>query len=314
MLEELQIKKLALVEDVSLEWQKGLNILTGETGAGKTIIITAVNLLLGERAGSEFVRTGSLQAQIIGLFRFENNEGMLEKLRFRGVLNDEENELILSRVIFAEGKSKCYINGRLAALSELAEIGEVLIDLHGQHLHQSLLKTPLHIEYLDKYGGIQLLSCREKYKKIYDELENLKEELAQLNMDESERLKKEDLLKFQVDEIEKANLKSNEDEFLLKEREILRNAEKIFEKGSFSCDCLAASGEAMSKGVVDLLNEAVYSLKNVSNIDPELAEINEKLSEVLFETEECESKLRNYLERIDFSKERLEEVESRLAV
>lgn len=313
MLRELQIRNLALVEDVILEWGNGLNVLTGETGAGKTIIITAVNLLLGERATSELVRSGCSQAQINGLFDFTNNSRVLERLCSLDLINQEESELILSRTIFSDGRGKCYINGRLVTLNELANLGDILIDLHGQHSHQSLLKPSLHLEFLDRYSE-EALNYREKYTNIYESLENLERELSKLNMDESVRLKKEDLLKFQIDEIEKANLKNGEEELLLKEREILRNAEKIFEAVSLSRNLLSVSNETMSKNVCDLLNEIVCSLKSISGIDVELDQVTQKLSELLFEAEECGEKLRNYTERIDFSSGRLEEIESRLAL
>ncbi|MDI6891883.1 MAG: DNA repair protein RecN [Actinomycetota bacterium] len=311
MLRELHIKNFALIDESYLELGEGLTVLTGETGAGKTIIIEAMNLLIGERADTTLIRTGSAQAHVEGLFSLESSH-LIPEFDWEELSPDARGEFVISRIISNEGKSKCYIGGKLVALGSLLSLGNNLVDLHGQHEHQSLLKPALHLDYLDMYGGEELSKLRGEFAEGYRKLDDLRQELERLCLNEAERLKRIDLLKFQIDEIERANLQRGEGESLNRERAILRNAEGLYSASQQAYQ--AISGDETLQGALDCVHQAVQEMKTVSSIDENLDEICRTLESLSYEMEDCARCLNAYREGIDFSPGRLDEIESRLAL
>jgi len=310
MLQELCISNLALIDKARVQFGLGLNILTGETGAGKTVVVGAVNLLLGGRADASLVRRGSKKAEVQGLFSIP--PGLREENETVSDLIEDEEQIIIRRVISADGKNKCYVNDRMVTVGTLADIGRRLLDLHGQHEHQSLFKTSTHVDFLDKYGGKGLLDLRAEYHRLSAELRSKQEELKKLRGAERELLGKRDLLQFQISEIDKAALSIGEDEELVKEREILRNAEKLYSGVAGATSTLTENGEVPS--ATELIARAVGELQTLSGIDADLDEMAERLNSLLIEAEDCASSLRDYMESLDFPPGRLQEVEDRLAL
>jgi len=310
MLQELYINNLALIDKARVQFGRGLNILTGETGAGKTVVVGAVNLLLGGRADASLVRRDSKKAEVQGLFSIP--AGLREENETVSDLIEDEEQLIIRRVISIDGKNKCYVNDRMVTVGTLAELGRRLLDLHGQHEHQSLFKTPSHVDFLDKYGGKELLDLRDKYHSLSGTLRSMQEELKRLKGAERELLGKRDLLQFQIREIDKTALLTGEDEELIKEREILRNAERLYSGIASATNALTENGEMPS--AAELIARAVGELQSLSGIDPDLDEMAERFNSLLIETEDCVSNLRDYAESLDFPPGRLQEVEDRLAL
>jgi DNA repair protein RecN (Recombination protein N) len=228
MLRELRIKDFAIIEGLSIEFAEGLNVLSGETGAGKSIIVDALGVALGERAYTEMIRTGAESASVEALFDFENfdfeDKALLPSVEL-GISGREE--IILRRVISASGKSRAYINGTLVNTQNLLETGRGLVDIHGQHEHQSLL-SPLHqLNFLDEFAGS--VPEREKFSLLFDEVNSLREKISQLEKAKRERAQREDLLSFQANEIAQANLREGEEEGLEEERKILSNLSRLKE-------------------------------------------------------------------------------------
>ncbi len=310
MLQELSINNLALIDKARIQFGQGLNILTGETGAGKTVVVGAVNLLLGGRADASLIRSGSTKAEVQGLFTIPSAlKSSDEKL---GDILEDDDQLIIRRVISTDGKNKCYINDHMVTVATLSEIGRRLVDLHGQHEHQSLFKTSSHVDFLDKYGGKTLLELRTAFREKSETLRGLKDELAQLRGAEREMLGKKDLLQFQVGEIERAALVPGEDDELMRERDILRNAEKLYSAVAKAANALSESDEAAPG--TELVARAVDELRTVGNIDPELDGLIERLNGILIELEDCSQSIRDYGSTLDFPPNRLQEIEDRLAL
>ncbi len=226
MLLELHIKDFAIIHDLQVQFDKSLNILTGETGAGKSIVIGALGLLLGERADMDFIRTGQDTASVEGLFDCENYRTIFSLLEQTGI-EPNKDQLLLKRTISRSGRNKIYINGNLSTLAVLKEIGNRLVDIHGQHQHQLLLHSENHIEVYDSFN--KLSPIREKYKELYVKLQKSQTELNALNKNERENLQKKDLFEFQMKEIDDACLTEAEEDDLKKERVILQNAEKLYQ-------------------------------------------------------------------------------------
>ena len=309
MLHELFIRDLALINKARVRFGGGLNVLTGETGAGKTVVVGAVNLLLGGRADNSMIRRGCDRAEVQGLFSVP--PAMKPDLEQDNFLADDA-ELIIRRVISADGKNKCYINDSIVTVKTLAEIGRRLLDLHGQHEHQSLFKPATHIDFLDKYGGVELLRLRDIFREDLKRLRERQRELAAIQSAERELLAKKDLLQFQISEIDQAAPVVDEDEALMREREILRNAQKLYEVAASSVNAISDSGDFTP--AVDLIARAAEDLRTVVNIDAALDEIAERLNSLTIELEDCAASLKDYASSLDFPPGRLREVEDRLSL
>ena len=218
MLVELSIKNFAIIEELTLSFNEGLTVLTGETGAGKSIIIDAINLLAGGRGSSEFVRHGESKAELEGMFVIQDDSHpVYEKSSSLGI-DIEDGTIILRRDISQNGKSVCRINGKMVTIGVLREIGQNLIDVHGQHEHQELMDPQYHLPLLDQFGGEEISLAMEEYRSVYEQFMQAQDQYVRLNQDERQTVHRLDFLTFQYNEIQKANLRLNEDEELAEEK------------------------------------------------------------------------------------------------
>ena len=303
MLLQLNIKDFAIIDSLQISFGKGLNILTGETGAGKSIIVDAVKLILGDRASTDDIRSTKDEAVVEALFDVSAC-GVGEILKRAG-FPDEEN-LIIRRIVSRSGKGKAFINGSMANLSLLQEIGSRIIDIYGQHEHQSLTRPEEHIDILDEFGS--LMPIRGEMTSAYKEFFSTNSELEGLVLDSQRLAEKQDFLSFQSQEIGNANLRRGEDEELKREKERLANAEKLFEAVSSGHDTLyASSGSALER-----IGQVLNKLKDASRFDERLKSSIESLESAVCHIEDASSFLRDYSQGISFEPDRLEEVDNRL--
>ncbi len=307
MLTSLSIENYALIGKLRISFDNGLNILTGETGAGKSIIIGALSTVLGERASTDVVRTGEEKAYIEASFDITGNKKLIKSLPELGI--EADNNLVLSREILSAGRTQARINGRAVTQSALRSISKSLIDIHGQHEHQSLLDPENHIDLLDNLGGKEILNLREKVSAIYSKREGLRAELKKLEDGKSEREKKIDYIKYQIKEIGDAGLGEREEEDLKEEGDILANAEKLAAGVSEINGHI--SGEEDS-GSLDKVKRASSKLKELSGVDKNLSKISKSLESAFFELEDISRELSSYQDKITFDPGRLEVVEERL--
>jgi DNA repair protein RecN (Recombination protein N) len=304
MLLELRVKELALVEEVAVNFEPGFNVLTGETGAGKTLLVEALELLVGERSDRDMVRKGAKNAFVEGIFN------LTPALRnsLKAVLGEDPGEeVILSRSVDVEGGSKAYLNGRRVPSSLLKEVGKFLVDIHGQHEHQSLLFPSNHLYFLDSFFQEKISDLKKKYSSLFEEILDLRKQFEELQELEGERLKRIDALRFEVEEIEKAGLREGEEEELRNERNILQNFARLSE--SIQRICFLLDGE---EGALDKLREVQSLLEEISAYDQELKEKEENFKEALFKAEEVSSFFHSYAETLEYNPERLNQVEERL--
>ncbi|MDI9413137.1 MAG: DNA repair protein RecN [Bacillota bacterium] len=307
MLKELQIKNFALIDTLELSFYTGFSVLSGETGAGKSIIIDALSLLLGARASLEMIRTGAKTTEVIGSFSL--NQDAEELLQHWGML--EEEDLIIAREININGRNKCWINGRLATVGQLAELGPFLVDIVGQHDSQSLLNPQDHHLLLDAFGGTEHMVLLNETTKTAQRWLSVKAELDKLNSNERERNRRIDLLTFQVDEISKAGLKLNEDEELELERSRLANLDRIRESLHFVVSMLGENYEERQSLMHSLaLSEA--ELQRATTLDPSLEHLNERFSEVILNLDDLLQEFRSYLEQLLADPDLLHQIELRL--
>lgn len=304
MLRELRIKDFALIEELFIRFGEGLNVLTGSTGAGKSIIVGAIGLLLGERGERSQIRSGSESAMVEGLFELRGMEKIKETINRLGIKTDQ-GQLVLGREIFPQGSGHCYANGRLITLSCLRSIGDLLIDLHGPHQHQSLLHRDSHLDLLDGFGGLWPL--RRKADSAY---RALKEELSQgdrLIKARKEAEEKRELYSFQLREIEATNPQPGEDERLEEEKKILENTEALTQSLSSVVNLLyEAKGSALEN-----LQGAERDLERAAKIDSKLEKPVEDLREVSIKVDDLQHLLTSCLGRIEHNPQRLEEVTER---
>ncbi len=309
MLQELRIQNFAVISDLQLRFSDGLTIFTGETGAGKSILVDAVELLLGGRAGTDFIRTGSDEAVLEAVFTAIPTHPITGQLTEMGLLTHdppEAEEILIRRIIPRSGKGRIYLNGGLVPLGLLQQLGEVLVDIHGQHEHQSLLKHELQLELLDGYG--KLISLREMYRQHYLKLNALSREQQELQALESDRVRLSDLLQFQYQEITSAHLKRGEEEQLAQERQLLSNAEHLTALSSEAYEALyGAEGSILSR-----LSRVGSLLGELGQIDPRWGEAKELSASAEASLREVAERLRAYRDRIEYDPKRLEEIEDRL--
>lgn len=310
MLQEINVRNLALIEEIKLEFDPSFNVLTGETGAGKSIIIDALGLALGGRFSSEMIRTGAENATVEAVFHVQNRPDLYAYLETLGIQIDTDFSLIIQREINISGKNRCRVNGQLVTVLSLAKIGEFLIDIHGQHEHQSILFPEKQLELLDQYSGANCIMIGSQLKQVYQEWQNLANEYHDLQQNEADLARKIDLLQFQINEITQAKLILGEDEDILKERDILSSSEKLYEAASQSYQVLYDSSDG--RAAVELLGDAKRSLEQVAAIDPRLRQILETLHEAACQAEEVSRELRSYQEQIQFDPQRLRAIDDRL--
>lgn len=305
MLKELKIANFAIIENLTVEFQPGLNILTGETGAGKSIIIDALTLALGGRADTDSIRTGQTSATVEALF-YVTDPKTLQQVRDMGI-EVEDGQFIIKRVLSHNGKHRAHLNGSNIAIGALGKIGDRLVDIHGQHDHQALLHPENHLDILDLHG--KLMDERRLFGQTFSEYSNRKNELETLLSNERDRLQREDLLKFQVREIDQANLSPEEADKLKTERTRLMNSEKIHQALQQALALLRENEGAVSEQLSIVDNQ----LKQLAALDPDLEKHAVQAQNVFYQVEDLVENLSACARSNQFQPGRLEEVEDRLA-
>ena len=309
MLRELQISDFALIDSVHLSFYSGFSVLTGETGAGKSIIIDALSLLLGARASTEMIRTGSERAVIEGVF--QPPPAALSLLDEWGIESDME--IIISREIYRNGRNRCRLNGSLVTVNQLAQLGNYLVDILGQHDHQSLLDVTRHLEILDGFGDAEHQSLKASVRELYREYEQVRRERIKLQAEERDRLARIDLLQFQIEEIRQAEIKVGEEEELLQQQQRLANIERITTTAE---SVYARLREQLpdQPPLYDQLAQAINDLSSLNRYDQEIASIADLFNQALVQLEEGSRDLRQYIESFERDPEALEQVEARLSL
>lgn len=309
MLECLHIENIAVIERADIQFRTGFTALTGETGAGKSIVIDAINAVLGERTRRDLVRTGSETAHITALFN-ELSLSVVEQLENLGYPPDEDGNLLIGRTISAEGKGSCTVNGRPATASLLREIGKLLVDLHGQHENQALLSPETHLAYLDRFGGLE--EQRYRYEEAYHAWRKVCRELQQVDIDETEKARRMDLLRYQIEEIEAANLTVGEEEEIAARRSMYRNAEKIASRLAEAKSLLF--GNDGTEGALSLGEQAVSSVNSASRYMEKATEVSEQLQNALYEFQAAAEEVKELASLLEFDPREADEVENRFEV
>ena len=312
MLMQLRIRNIALIEDLTVDFTDGMNCLTGETGAGKSIIIDAIQCMLGYRTSKDLIRTGCESAYAEGVFYIDAQE-VSSYLQEIGIEEEEDHTLILQRELSLSGRNVCRINGRLAAASCLRQLGTLLIDIHGQNDNQSLVKTESHIHLLDAFGGEEAGALKQQFAQKRKAFQDLYRSLEKFSGDPKERERLTDLYTYQLTEIETADLYEGEDEQLSERRRILENSEKI--TATLAQVKSLVSGDEYGEpaaSVIDLLAEAQSSLSSIADLAEEYGQILSKIDEVTYLIEDIAADIRNSMETVTFDQTELEETEERI--
>ena len=307
MLRELHIKNVAVIEEATVSFEDGFHVLTGETGAGKSILIDSINMALGERTAKDLIRTGSDSASVDLVF--EPSHTVEDKLLELGI-EAEDGLIYIGRQIGIDGKSRCRINGHMVPLSVLREVSEYLLTIHGQNDNQSILSPKSHIHFVDSYGGYDELL--HEYQTQYTLVQEIKKELDQLICDEGEKERRIDLLSYQIDELTSANLKINEEEELVERQEYLSNFEKIMENSEKAY--YALYGNENQETAYDQISEAVRRIENIHSLDEKLDSFYNTLQSVLADLEDVTHELKNYIGSVDFEPGEMEQIGDRLQV
>ena len=307
MLSELSIKNFAIIDKLTISFEKGLTVLSGETGAGKSIIIDAIHLLVGGRGSTEFIRHGETKAEIEGLFQIDDDQHpvIVKALEFGIEISD--GMVVARREISLSGKSVCRVNGKLVTIAILREIGRTLIDIHGQHEHQELMDESLHLPLLDQFGGDTIVRALTEYQNLYKRYDTAVKQLKSLSQNEQQMVHRLDLIQFQFEEIQKAELKLHEDEQLFEERKKINNFEKIH--GALQTSYNALNGE---QHALDWLSVAMNNLEEAASLDESLKNSSEIVSNSYFLLEDAISTIRDQLDSLDFDNERIDFIENRL--
>jgi DNA repair protein RecN (Recombination protein N) len=305
MLTDLHIRNFAIIDALEVGFSAGFNVLTGETGAGKSIIIDAVALLLGDRARIDLIRTGSEEAVVEAVFDLQGQPAVREALIAGGF--DAEDELLIKRVVNRSGRNKIYINGNLAKLAQLQPLTSQLMNIYGQHEHQGLQRADSHLAFLDSFAGLQ--PELEAYRRCYDEVQELEQQLHALQEAEAGRLQRLDLLSFQLRELEEADLLPGEDDELLAERSLLQHGERLSRSALTGYETLYGAERA----VCTHLDAVASELENSASIDGQLLPLAESVRSSLYLLEDVAEQLRSYAGKVSFDAARLNEVERRLA-
>lgn len=304
MIKSLEIKDYALIEHIQIEFFNGLNIITGETGAGKSILIEALGLLLGDRASSEVVRKGANKSFVEGIFDVSDN------LLVKNILDENEiefqNELIIRREISQKGSNRCFVNDSPVALNVIKQLGDILVDLHGQHEHQSLLRTETHIDFLDNYSNNQ--QTLYEYKSLFQKLKQKQNELSDLLAKEQSIKEKKEVYQFQLKEIETVNPQPEEDEILNKELNILENSERLFQLSEEIYNLLYDS----ENSIIDQIGETRNRLNQLTSIDNSLIEVEKEFDSAYSILKEISSTIRKYKDRINLDTDEVEVKRERL--
>ncbi len=305
MLELLHIENIAIIERADIAFGSGFNALTGETGAGKSIVIDALGAVLGQRTSRELIRTGAEKAFVSATFG--GVPAQLPGLEENGLAPEEDGTLLLQRELYGDGKNVCRVSGRPVTVAQLRRIGASLLNIHGQHDGQQLLDEEQHLFYLDRFGRVdaELTAYRERF----DAWRATKREMDALKMDEAEKARRVDMLHHQIDELERADLQEGEEETLLARRNILRNGEKFLSAISAADACLNGGDESL--GAVSAIKEAEDALRGLRSLGDEFVELSDRLESLRCEAYDLAETIRDKKDEYDFSPQELDAVESR---
>ncbi len=306
MLSLLHIENIAIIESADISFDGGFNVLTGETGAGKSIVIDAINAVLGERTSRELIRTGAKSALVTAVFIHLPRMQWLEDHGFEA----DGEELLLQREIQGDGKNACRINGRPVTVAQLRELGRQLLNIHGQHDGQQLLDPACHLGYLDSFG--KTLPLLEAYRQSYDQMAQLKRQISSLEMDEAERARRVETLTYQIGELERAGLKEGEDEELNERKQLLRSAGKLTQ--ALDGAEYALAGDEDRPGACGLIADAEGEMRSVARHSAQMGELAEKLAALRAAADDIQECLWDVRRELDFSPDELDRLESRLDI
>ena len=293
MITNLHIKNIGIIDDLEINFNKGMNVLTGETGAGKSLIIDSLSIICGGRFSKEMIRRGENHSYVeICMYAPQDT-------------NATEGNIIITREIYSNGRNMCKINGRLVTVAELRKFMSNYIEIHGQNDNQKLLDNKTHIKYLDSYIGEKLYQIKEQYRANYIRYNEIKRELRENYGDEKEKQRTLDLLKYQLNEIKEAKLKSGEEEKLEEKRKIMMNSEKIAKN-------LSEAEQALGENTLDIINSAIRSLEKIEEIDKKYEQTSISLRNIYYELEEISRDVNEYASDMEFNEDEREEIESRL--
>lgn len=305
MLSLLHIDNIAVIESADISFDKGFNVLTGETGAGKSIVIDAISAILGERAYRDMIRTGAAKASVRAVF---TDVPELAWFSENGVPYDSET--VVQRDIFLDGKNACRVNGCLVTVSILRKLGIQLINIHGQHDTASLFDEDNHLTMLDAFGDNQQLQA--DYQEKYASVSSLRREIERMTMDEGEKLRRMETLRYQIAEIEKAELEPGEDEALEERRKILQNSEKLSDGLNDAAECLYGGED--SDGAAGLLAQAEYALSRLVRFSDSFSSLHDRVNDLKYQVQDIAEEVRDARDELSYSADELEQIESRLDV
>lgn len=306
MLLEISIKNFAIIEEISLNFEKGMTVLTGETGAGKSIIIDAMNMMLGSRATTDVIRHGAPKAEIEGLFAVESNRHLTALFEEQGL--EWTDELIIRREILQNGRSVSRINGQMVNLSVLKAVGQHLVDIHGQHDQEELMRPQLHITMLDEFGDAAFFQTKAAYRQTFEDYKRLRKQVVELQRNQQENKARIEMLEFQIAEIEAAALEVDEDLRLEQERQRLLNHKMIADTLTNAYTMLDAEEFSSLANVRSAMND----LESIEEYDPSYKELSGQLAETFYALEDITKRLEDVVDGLEFDGNRLMQVESRL--
>ena len=305
MLSLLHIENIAVIECADISFDRGFNVLTGETGAGKSIVIDAISAILGQRAYRDMIRTGTNKASVRAVF---TDVPQLPWFEENGV--EYDSETIIQREVHLDGKNVCRVNGSLVTVSILNKLGIQLINIHGQHDSASLFDEANHLTFLDDFAGNEAI--REAYGEKFAAVDKLRREINRISMDESEKLRRMETLKYQIAEIEKANLEAGEDDVLEERRKLLQNSEKIANGLNEAVECLYGGDD--TDGAASLLNVAERALARIAKYSDDISSLHEKVADLMYQVQDAAEIARDVQYELSYSADELDKIESRLDV
>ena len=305
MLSMLHIENIAVIETADIDFDRGFNVLTGETGAGKSIVIDAIGAVIGERTSRDLIRTGAKSALVQAVFTDLSAPDLLEQA---GAAPDENGELLIRREIHPDGRNSCRVNGKPVTVAQLRRLGMLILNIHGQHDGQLLLDPASHLGYLDSFGGTGPLLA--EYRTAFDEVSALQREIASLEMDEAEKARRIDTLNYQIAELERAGLRPGEEEELTERRQLLRSAGKL--NDAMQTVHRALLGDGNADGAVMLLSEAEGAARSAGRWTDRLSGLTEALNQLIVQADEAVETVRELEDEFDFAPEELDQVEDRL--
>ena len=305
MLSLLHIENIAVIEQSDISFNKGFNVLTGETGAGKSIVIDAISAILGERAYRDMIRTGTTKASVRAVFTDVPELAWFEE---NGVEYDPET--VIQREVFLDGKNVCRVNGCLVSVSILRKLGIQLINIHGQHDSASLFDENNHLQFLDDFADNEDL--RRDYEEKYHKVADLRREIQRMTMDEGEKLRRMETLRYQIQEITKAELEAGEDEVLEERRKLLQNAEKLSNGMDAAVECLYGGDD--TDGAATLLMQAERELQRLSRYTNAFETLHERVADLMYQVQDVAEEVKDARDDLSYSADELEQIESRLDV